>query len=224
MAEDDVSVGEQRERERARSKPDMLEAVAAGKLKLTAGTAPFIARKLQEQLSSDKVNSDNVNKEDKRNNYIAERLKEFGIDIKGQTEATTAKANNSQTQSIATPEKAKQEDPLKSINPINMQKINKEMIKLRELKTSAPEYADVFAEMLEKDLAKKGKEGFGLSETQINAIKSQNKDLFPKKRKETDLSNADNEKKVESHKNNANENAQQKAIERYIKEKSRERK
>ena len=85
---------------------------------------------------------------------------------------------------------------------------------------TAPEYAAVFAEILEEDFAKKGKEGFGLSKAQINAIKSLHKDLFPKKEKKEVLSENEANKRTEDTSVNRND-IKQKAIEKYLEENSR---
>ena len=105
-----------------------------------------------------------------------------------------------------------------------MQKINKEVATLRELQQSAPEYADAFAEIFEKELAAKGKEGFGLSETQINAIKSRNKGLFAKE-KNADLHKLSARKSLQAKreeqdtKENDNKTNQEEAINKYLRDK-----
>lgn len=76
-----------------------------------------------------------------------------------------------------------QKDPLADLSPEKRTKIDKELAQLREFQQMdiSQDMKDSFTRMFENELSAQGKEGFGLNEEQVKAIKEQNPDLFPKK-------------------------------------------
>jgi len=160
----------------------VMNSIVTGELKLTKENASAVAEWLKINMDvQDKVNHNKVEGLNKRNNFVAEQLKEFGIDVKGKTKETEAKQAEAQTPEIATPEQAKQEDPLKSIDPAQMQKIDDSIKNIRDITSKNKELGEAFAKNYEQLLiTPKDKGGLGLNEAQINAIKANNTDLFPK--------------------------------------------
>lgn len=138
------------------------------------GQKPKMAEPLQEQLENEHQ-SDTVN-----DNKVKEKSdKESEVPVSGTEASKTEETRSSESEVKTTSEPKK--DPLAELNPETRTKLDKEISTLREFKEKSgnPKLYGEFSAMLEKSMAEKGKDGFGLTPEQIQAVKEQNPGLFP---------------------------------------------
>lgn len=87
-----------------------------------------------------------------------------------------------QSQNINEQQTAKEKDPLSSLEPHILKRLDGELNALREFKNSDidDQTKEEFVQMLNEEMSSKGKNGMGLTPVQIKAVKQRNPDLFPK--------------------------------------------
>ncbi len=163
------------------------------------GEKPKTAEPLHEQLASEHQ-ADSVND----NKIKDEKAKEAATPQADAEASKTEETRASEAEVKTTPEPVKK-DPLAELNPETRAKLDKEIATLREFKEKSgnPKLYGEFSGMLEKSMAEKGKEGFGLSPEQIQAVKDQNPGLFPggpskKKDEQTKDKKAENSKEKDT--------------------------